>query len=46
MQCYFNGKMLLEQTDNTFTEAGLVGVWSKADAQSYFADVKVTGEKE
>ena len=46
MQCYFNGKMLLEQTDNTFTEAGMVGVWSKADAQSYFADVKVTGEKE
>ena len=46
MQCYFNGQMLLEHTDDTFTEAGMVGVWSKADAQSYFADVKVTGEKE
>jgi hypothetical protein len=46
IQCYFNGKMLLEHTDDTFTDAGMVGVWSKADAQSYFADVKITAKKE
>ncbi len=46
IQCYFDGKLLLEVTDDTFKEAGLVGVWSKADAQSYFANVQVTGKKE
>jgi hypothetical protein len=46
IQCYFNGKMLIEHTDDTFTEAGFVGLWSKADAQSYFANVQVMGKKE
>jgi hypothetical protein len=41
MKCYFNGKLLLEQSDDTFPKAGMVGLWSKADAQSYFANVKV-----
>jgi hypothetical protein len=39
--CYFNGKKMIEHTDDTFTEAGLVGLWSKADAQTYFADVQI-----
>jgi hypothetical protein len=38
--------MLLEKTDDTFTEAGMVGVWSKADAQSNFADLQITAKKE
>jgi hypothetical protein len=46
IQCYFNGKLLLEQTDDTFTEAGYIGLWSKADAQTYFANVQVIGKKE
>src|SRR5258708_30921983 len=46
IQCYFNGKMLIDMTDDTFTEAGLVGVWSKADAQTYFANVQITTKKE
>jgi hypothetical protein len=46
IQCYFNGKILIETTDDTFTEAGMVGLWSKADAQSYFADVQITAKKE
>jgi len=46
IQCYFNGKMLIEHTDDTFTEAGLVGLWSKADAQTYFADIRIVAKKE
>jgi hypothetical protein len=38
--------LLIETTDNTFTEAGMVGVWSKADAQTYFANVQITAKKE
>jgi hypothetical protein len=41
IQCYFNGKLHLEAKDDTFTEAGKVGVWTKADAQTYFDDLVV-----
>ena len=42
-----NGKKMIEATDSTFTEAGAVGLWSKADAASAFADFKVDmGKKE
>lgn len=34
--CYLDGKALLHATDATFTEAGGVGVWTKADAASSF----------
>jgi hypothetical protein len=46
IQCYLNGKMLLEVTDDTFTQAGKVGLWTKADAQTYFADLQITAKKE
>jgi hypothetical protein len=46
IQCYFNGKMLIEQTDDTFPDEGMVGLWSKADAQTYFANVQVTAAKD
>jgi hypothetical protein len=46
IECYFNGKKLIEHTDDTFNEAGMVGVWSKADAQSYFANVQIMAKKE
>jgi len=41
-----NGKKVIEATDSTFTEAGVVGLWSKADAASAFADLKVEMRKE
>lgn len=41
MTCYLDGEPLLEAEDSTFTEPGMVGLWSKADAQSYFDDLKV-----
>ena len=45
IQCYFNGKLLIDVTDDTFPEAGLVGLWTKADAQTYFANVQITANK-
>ncbi len=40
--CYFDGKKYLEAEDSTFPEAGKIGLWSKADAQSYFDDLIVS----
>jgi hypothetical protein len=36
MEGYLDGKKLWEITDDTFQSAGKVGLWSKADAQTYF----------
>ena len=38
---YLNGKKVLEARDNTFVDAGGVGVWTKADAQTSFDDLTV-----
>jgi hypothetical protein len=40
--CYLDGKSYLEVEDSTFPEAGRIGLWSKADARSYFDDLTVT----
>jgi hypothetical protein len=37
--CYYDGKKYLEAKDSTFPEAGKIGLWSKADAQSQFDDL-------
>jgi hypothetical protein len=37
--CYLDGTKYLEVEDTTFVEAGKIGLWSKADAQSYFDDL-------
>lgn len=42
--CYLDGKKLLEADDATFPDAGMIGLWTKADAQSYFDDLTVAGE--
>ena len=39
--CYLDGTKYLEAEDSTFPDAGKVGLWSKADAQSYFDDLTV-----
>jgi hypothetical protein len=39
--CYFDGQKHLEVEDTTFPEEGKIGLWSKADAQSYFDDLTV-----
>ncbi len=37
----FDGKELFKVKDDTFKEGGLIGVWTKADAQTYFDDLTV-----
>ncbi len=39
IECYYDGKKYLDAKDTTFTEAGKIGLWSKADAQSQFDDL-------
>lgn len=41
IQCYLNGKLHLDVKDATFKDAGKIGVWTKADAQTYFDDIVV-----
>jgi hypothetical protein len=42
--CYLDGTKYLEAKDDTYTKAGKIGLWSKADAQTYFDDLKVSGK--
>jgi hypothetical protein len=44
IQCFYNGKKYLDVKDPTFQEAGRIGLWTKADAQSHFDDLKVSGK--
>jgi hypothetical protein len=39
--CYLDGVKYLDAEDSTFPDAGKIGLWSKADAQSYFDDLSV-----
>lgn len=36
--CSLNGKKYLEAHDGSFSDAGKVGLWTKADARTYFDD--------
>jgi hypothetical protein len=40
--CYLDGKLYLYVKDATFSQTGKIGLWTKADAQTSFADLKVT----
>jgi hypothetical protein len=44
IQCFFDGKLHLDVKDETFKEAGKVGLWSKSDAQTRFAGLEVKGQ--
>ncbi len=39
--CYLDGKKMLEAEDDTFSAAGMVGLWTKPDAVTRFDDVQV-----
>ncbi len=43
-KAYFDGKHLFDVEDTTFTDAGKVGVWTKADSTTEFDDFTYTGE--
>jgi hypothetical protein len=38
---YLNGEELFKVKDQTFTGSGKIGLWTKADAQTYFDDFQV-----
>ncbi len=40
---FFDDKLLFEADDDTFKEAGKVGLWTKADSVTYFDDLKIEG---
>lgn len=41
---YLNGSKLLEVTDRTFTRPGGIGLWTKADAATFFDDLTIALE--
>ncbi|MEN6451519.1 MAG: family 16 glycoside hydrolase [Thermoguttaceae bacterium] len=40
IQCFFGNKKYLDVKDDTFPDAGKIGVWTKADAQTSFTALK------
>lgn len=45
IQCYYDGGKYLDVKDSTFQAAGKIGLWTKADAQSYFDDLTMAATK-
>ena len=44
IECYFDGKKVIEAKDDTFKDAGKVGLWTKADAVTHFDDLNINGK--
>ena len=42
--CYYDGSQKIEATDDTFKDAGKVGLWTKADSVTSFDDLKVVAK--
>ena len=42
--CYYDGQKKIEATDDTFKDAGKIGLWTKADSLTYFDDLKVVAK--
>ncbi|MGH9966805.1 MAG: family 16 glycoside hydrolase [Pyrinomonadaceae bacterium] len=43
IECFYDGKSYLNVNDSTFRESGKIGLWTKADAQTHFDDLTVSG---
>ena len=43
IRCFFDDKPCLEVSDATFEHPGKIGLWTSADAQTYFDDLRVEG---
>ena len=41
ISCSLNGMEHLTVKDDTFTKGGQIGLWTKADAQTYFDQLEV-----
>ncbi|WP_428266808.1 hypothetical protein [Haliangium sp.] len=46
IECYLDGQKHLDVRDTTFVDAGMVGLWTKADAQTEFDDLSLSGPDE
>jgi hypothetical protein len=44
IECFLDGKKLLDVKDAAITKEGKVGLWTKADAQTHFDQFKVSGK--
>jgi hypothetical protein len=42
--CYYDGDKKIETTDETFKDAGKIGLWTKADTVTYFDDLHVAAK--
>jgi hypothetical protein len=45
IKCYLDSKLYLEVKDETFSAAGKIGLWTKADSQTSFAEIKAAEVK-
>jgi hypothetical protein len=45
IECFLDGNKVIDATDKTITQAGKVGLWTKADAQTHFDDFRVKEPK-
>ena len=43
IECYYDGKKYMDRRDATFAKAGKIGLWTKADAQTFFDHLAVKG---
>ncbi|MBI3951610.1 MAG: DUF1080 domain-containing protein [Acidobacteria bacterium] len=44
IKCYYDGELKITATDDTFKEAGKVGLWTKADSVTHFDDFIITAK--
>ena len=42
IQCWYDGKKYLDVVDDTFPNSGKIGLWTKADAVTYFDNLEVS----
>jgi len=45
LKVFYDGKPIIDANDSTFADAGKVGLWTKADSVTYFADLKIEPKK-
>lgn len=42
--CYYDSVKKIEGADDTFKDAGKMGLWTKADSVRYFDDLRITAK--
>jgi 3-keto-disaccharide hydrolase len=44
IECYYDSRKYLDVKDTTFPGSGRIGLWTKADAQTHFDNLSVSGK--